>query len=83
MNKSSAALWFEEEFGEINFKDQRLTKRFKNIVCKFIKKAQSNISSTFDRWSAIKGCYRFFSNQKVKSDFILKEHIKSSITRIN
>ena len=83
MNKSSAALWFEDEFGEIDFKDQRLTKRFKNIICEFVKKAQSNISSTFDSWSATKGCYRFFSNQKVKSDFILEEHIKSSITRIN
>ena len=75
--------WIEEEFKTINFGDHRLTKRFKYIVSEFIKKAQSNISSVFDSWSSIKGCYRFFDNEKVESKNILNEHVSATISRIN
>ena len=47
-----------------------------------MKKAQSNIASTFDSWSSIKGCYRFFSNDKVESKIILEAHIDSTLSRI-
>lgn len=75
--------WIEKDFGAIDFNDQRLTKRFKDILLEFTKKAQSNISSTFNNWASIKACYRFFDNEKVKSETILLEHIKSTVSRIN
>jgi hypothetical protein len=75
--------WIEEEFKTINFGDNRLTKRFKYIVSEFMKKAQLNISSVFDSWSSIKGCYRFFDNGKVESENILSEHVNATISRIN
>jgi hypothetical protein len=71
--------WIEQEFGDIRFKDIRLVKRFKHILKKFMQQAQSNISSSFENWSSIKACYRFFSNTKVKSFTILKEHVISTI----
>ena len=73
MNEAVSNSWIEEDFKEINFKDSRLVKRFKNILGEFIKRAQSNISSTFDNWSSIKACYRFFDNKKVKAEVILSE----------
>ena len=75
--------WIEEEFKTIDFGDNRLTKRFKYIVSEFMKKAQSNISSTFYSWSSIKGCYRFFENEKVESKNILSNHVNATISRIN
>lgn len=83
MDKVTTKPWIEEDFARIDFKDNRLVQRFKNILCEFIKKAQSNIASTFDSWASIKACYRFFDNVKVKAEIILKEHIKSSVSRIN
>lgn len=71
--------WIEQEFGGIRFKDIRLVKRFKHIIKKFMQQAQSNISSSFENWSLIKACYRFFSNKKVKSSRILEEHVISTI----
>ena len=71
--------WVEHEFGNISFKDMRLVKRFKYIFKKFMQQAQSNISSSFESWSSIKACYRFFSNEKVKASTILGDHITSTI----
>ena len=83
MKSAATNLWIERDFGQIDFNDKRLVKRFKDILCEFIKKAQSNISSTFDNWASIKACYRFFDNVKVKAKTILEEHIKSSVLKIN
>lgn len=76
-------MWLDNEFNSIEFGDKRLVKRFKQIMHEFMKKAQSNIASTFDSWSSIKGCYRFFSNDKVDSQIILGAHIDSTISRIS
>jgi hypothetical protein len=76
---STDLCWIEQEFGGISFEDIRLVKRFKHILGKFMQQAQSNISSSFENWSSIKACYRFFSNIKVKSFTILKEHVISTI----
>ena len=75
--------WIEEEFKTINFGDNRLTKRLKYIVSEFMRNAQSNISSVFDSWSSIKGCYRFFDNEKVEAKNILSKHVDATISRIN
>jgi hypothetical protein len=83
MTETNITPWIEEDFKDIDFKDKRLIRRFKDIINKFIKNAQSNISSTFNNWASIKACYRFFDNTKVKAELILNEHIKSSISRIN
>ena len=63
--------WIEQEFGDISFKDIRLVKRFKHILKKFMQQAQSNISSSFENWSSIKACYRFFSNSGMRAEKFL------------
>jgi len=47
-----------------------------------MQQAQSNISSCFDSWLSIKGCYRFFSNNKIDKNVIIQEHQNSTISRI-
>ncbi len=71
MTETNITPWIEEDFKDIDFKDKRLIRRFKDIINKFIKNAQSNISSTFNNWASIKACYRFFDNTKVKAELIL------------
>lgn len=71
--------WIEQEFSGIDFRDVRLVKRFQYILKKFMQQAQSNISASFEDWSSIKACYRFFSNQKVKASAILNDHIISTV----
>lgn len=75
-------MWIDEEFRSIEFGDKRLVKRFKQIVTEFMKRAQCSISSTFDSWSSIKGCYRFFENNKVSAKIILDAHTSATISRI-
>ena len=72
----------DKEFNGIEFGDKRLVTRFKQIMQEFMKKAQSNIASTFDSWLSVKGCYRFFSNDKVDPKNILAAHINSTLSRI-
>lgn len=76
-------VWMEQEFSDISFGDLRLTSRFKKIMIEFMKKAQHNVSSIFDNWASIKGCYRFLDNTKVKPNIILDEHIKGTVLRID
>ena len=73
----------DTEFNVVEFGDKRLVKRFKQIMQKFIKRAQSNIASTFDSWSSIKGYYHFFSNDKVEFKIILEAHIDSTLCKIS
>ncbi len=40
MTEATTTPWIEEDFEDIDFKDKRLVKRFKNIINEFIKKAQ-------------------------------------------
>lgn len=75
-------MWLDAEFSTIEFGDIRLVTRFKRIMKEFMKKAQSSIASTFDSWSSIKGCYRFFSNEKVNSQLIIDAYIIASLSRI-
>ena len=77
--KGTELCWVEQDFGNIRFKDVRLAKRFKYILKKFMQQAQSNISSCFEKWSSIKACYRFFSNNKIQASTILNDHIISTI----
>ena len=74
--------WVEGESAKIDFTDIRLVKRYKNILESMIKKAQSNICSTFNSWSDIKACYRFISNPKVTEENILASHKAQTLQRI-
>lgn len=75
--------WIEDEFKFINFGDFRLIKRFKTIIKQLMANAQKNISSAFQDWSSIKGCYRFLGNEKTETNLILNEHIDRTVERIN
>lgn len=74
--------WLESEFETVDFGDERISKRFKNLLSGFMKNAQDNISSAFGKWSDIKACYRFLSNSKVTPKNILQPHQDKTLQRI-
>ena len=83
MNSNSSLVnWIKEEFTDISFNDNRLTKRFAKVAQGLAEKSEKNISSSFETWSEIKGCYRFFDNEKVTCSKILQPHQVRTLERI-
>ena len=81
-NNSSLTNWIKEEFNDISLKDKRLKERFKKVAEGLAKKSEHNISRSFETWSEIKGCYRFFDNEKVTCSRILQPHQVRTLERI-
>ena len=81
-NNSSLINWIKEEFTDISFNDNRLKKRFAKVAQGLAEKSEKNISSSFETWSEIKGCYRFFDNEKVTCSRILQPHRERTLKRI-
>ena len=81
-NNSSLVNWIKEEFTDISFNDSRLKKRFAKVAQGLAEKSEKNISSSFETWSEIKGCYRFFNNEKITCSRILLPHQVRTLKRI-
>jgi hypothetical protein len=73
--------WMTEEFSEIEFGDKRLKTRFLKIAEQFAKKSEAPINQACEDWADTKAAYRFFDNQKVKSENIISEHCKRTKIR--
>ena len=73
--------WITEEFSEIEFGDKRLKTRFLKLAEQFTKKSEAPINQACEDWSDTKAAYRFFNNQKVKSENIISEHCKRTKIR--
>ncbi len=74
--------WTEEEFGRVNFYDNRLKERLKTIAGDFFNSPQSNIPEACGDKAAAIGAYRFFKNENVKMEVILTAHKEATIERI-
>jgi len=75
--------WAEEEFGTVQFYDQRLTKRLTDLARDFFAQPGSLIPEACDGSKAkIKAAYRFFDNSAVTMDTLLRPHVESTIERI-
>ncbi len=75
--------WAEEEFGAIDFYDNRLKERLYKIARDFFSQPGELIPQASNGSIAkAKASYRFFSNKKVDMDKILKSHIEATAERI-
>ena len=82
INSLSKNDWIEAEFNGIELGDQRLNQRFLGVTKGLASHSEKTISSSFESWKEIKGCYRFFSNEKVKSEAIRAPHKERIISRV-
>jgi Transposase Tn5 dimerisation domain/Transposase DNA-binding len=73
--------WVVQELGGINIGDERLNKRVLEILEKASKHPQSSLNTMFHTRKEVQACYRFFSNDLVDENKIIKPHIQETYKR--
>jgi hypothetical protein len=79
---ANAADWVEEELGTVRFYDPRLSRRLFSVVRDFYGQPQAAIPQACATSAKTKGAYRFFNNEKVTMELVLKAHVESAVERI-
>jgi hypothetical protein len=74
--------WIEEEFSDVELGDERLKGRLVKLVEKMEHHATESIPEMCGGWHETKAAYRFFDNDRVTSQKILKPHIEATKKRI-
>jgi len=75
--------WTEEEFGRVQFFDERLTHRLRTLAADFFAQPGELIPQASDGSVAkTKAAYRFFRNSNVDMQTVLRPHIESTIERL-
>ncbi len=80
--ESGDVSWYEEEFLGLNFGDSRLDKRLGIIMNYRMQHPNASLPDTFVSWAKTKGAYRFFSNDKVDPELIMRSHKNSTLNRL-
>jgi hypothetical protein len=73
--------WAEEEFGDADLGDQRLTKRLVQIVRDFCARPQASIPQACQSRAKTKATYRFFDHPEISMDKILDPHYEATLER--
>lgn len=73
--------WAEEEFGQANFGDRRLTKRLVTIAKDMYARPQAHIPQACQTQTRAKAAYRFFAHPETTMDSILNPHYQASLRR--
>lgn len=75
--------WTEEEFGTVQFFDERLRQRLFTLAADFFAQPGELVPQTSNGSAAkTKAAYRFFENPNVDMQTLLRPHIESTIKRL-
>lgn len=74
--------WAEEEFQNANLGDVRRTERLIEMATTLGENPQASLPEACCDTAELKATYRFFDNDKISPDEILKSHILASINRL-
>ena len=66
--------WASNEFFSVDFGDERLNKRLSTISERFAQSPLSPINHACEDWAETKASYRFFRNEKITYQEIVKSH---------
>ena len=80
--KTGVPNWIAEETKTANLGDKRLTVRLGNILEMLSRKPADSIPATSKGWSETKAAYRFFDNESVTMENILKPHQDATFERM-
>ena len=81
--REAAADWTEEEFGRVQFFDERLKQRLFTLAADFFAQPGELIPQASHGSAAkTKAAYRFFENSNVDMHTLLRPHIESTIERL-
>jgi hypothetical protein len=79
----AAADWSEEEFGTVQFFDERLKQRLFTLAADFFAQPGELVPQASNGSEAkTKAAYRFFGNSNVDMQTVLRPHIESTIERV-
>jgi hypothetical protein len=74
--------WIEHELGTARIFEGRLRRRMYQVARSFAAQAQAQVPQSSNGSAAeAKGTYRFFKNQRVTMDAVLKGHVEATIER--
>jgi hypothetical protein len=80
---TTPADWTEEEFGTVQFFDERLKNRLFTLAADFFAQPGELVPQACDGSAAkTKAAYRFFSNDRVDMQTVLRAHIETTIERV-
>ena len=74
--------WAEAELSNLDLGDERINKRAVKILTTFSKAPKSSIPQSCQGWSETQATYRFYANNKVSCDKLLKGHTDNVEQRI-
>lgn len=78
-----ATEWVVQELGGVDIGDKRLNKRVLELLEKASKQPQASLNKMFHTRKEVQACYRFFSNDLVDEDKIIKPDIQEAYKRSN
>jgi hypothetical protein len=73
--------WFDRELAGCRFSDGRLAKRLRTLVERMEGAMGASIPLACQDWANTKAAYRFFSNDRVSDEEILRGHFQSTGSR--
>jgi len=79
--KTVGESWIEAETGQSNFRDERLAKRFQQLLSAMGGSMGDSIPLACADWANTKAAYRFLSNDRVNEHDILSGHFQSTRER--
>jgi hypothetical protein len=75
--------WIEEEFGAVQFFDERLKERLFQLAADFFAQPSELVpQASHGSVAKIKAAYRFFKNPNVEMQSLLRPHIESTLDRV-
>jgi hypothetical protein len=75
--------WAESEFRNVDFGDQRLTRRLIRVAEDLSGRPLAPINQASEDWAATKGAYRLFSNEKVEEEELFVVHQERTRQRVS
>jgi hypothetical protein len=76
------APWVIEEMATADLKDKRLNDRLQVILSQLAARPTASIPAACGGFAEMTAAYRFFDNDKVRFDSVLRPHLESTQTRI-
>src|SRR5579862_8011636 len=74
--------WAQQEVGQAQLGDQRLTKRLVRIVSDLSHQPEASVPQASGNWAATKAVYRFWDHEQVTPEAIRAAHRQSTVQRL-
>jgi hypothetical protein len=78
---AAVSTWIENETDGSEFRDERLTRRFKTVLKQLGSASAESIPWACQDWANAKAAYRFFDNERVSAGDILSGHFRATRER--